>query len=201
MCSTSLKFFEVYLELLNKVWVADKLQNNFNHFRCGFCQNWQNTNLKLSELRKNVREWANPLSTFQMRRPRPKEVKKWQDQEGPQSPEVQSSLFSAFSVNPLQASSEADSLVHSSSPSAPGPVLGTFLGGSLPTPGSLCQCGWVCVASRAYNSIFHHLPSLSIGARNSRGWQVATVSIKSARTSSSHIPKHAPLMAQKGFEC
>lgn len=44
---------------------------------------------------------------------------------------------------------------------------------------------------------FHHLPSLSVGATNSRGWQLATVPVKSALLSSSHIPKQGPLMAQR----
>lgn len=71
----------------------------------------------------------------------------------------------------------------------------TFLERWLSFYNRLCQCGEVYVASG--QRAFHHLPSLSVGATNSRGWQLATVPVKSALLSSSHIPKQGPLMAQR----
>lgn len=103
-----------------------------------------------------------------------------------QSPKCQASPLSAFSLTHCRTLQRHSAHLHLS----PGLSL-SLTGGSLSTPGSLCQCGCIYVPSRVYSNIFHHLPLLSIGARNSRGCQVATASIKSALTSS-HTPKHVP---------
>lgn len=120
-----------------------------------------------------------------MRRLRPKEVN-WPGQEGLSLSNSRPALFLPSQLTHCKILQRHSPHLH-----LPLSLSLSLTGGSLSTPGCLCQCGWVSVASRAYSNIVHHLPLLSIRARNSRGCQVATASIKSALTSS-HIPKHVP---------
>lgn len=88
-----------------------------------------------------------------MRGLRPKDVKKWQGQEGPPSPKCRPSL-----CLPSQDSLEAVSLVHI-------PHRHLFPGPVLVLPRGMALSVWPSVCGfRAHVSVSHHLPSLSTGS-------------------------------------
>lgn len=115
-------------------------------------------------------------------------------QEGPQSPRFQLAFFPPSQFT-HQGPLEVVSLVHNPHLHLGMSLSSTFL------ERWLCLLVWPSVCGfRAYIVVFHHLPSLSIGATNSRAQQMATGPVKLALTSSSHIPRRVPLMVHRGFK-